>query len=254
LSKSGVFAKTPLPNNAEGKVPDHVAIIMDGNGRWAEARGLPRSAGHERGVEALRRTVDAAGRMGIKYLTIFSFSTENWRRPVSEVNALFGLLRAYVKRDLARLKREGVRIRIIGSRENLPDDVADLIAKAEQETKQNELAHLTIAFNYGGREEIVRAAQKLARDVAVGQLDPETIDEACFEAALDTHELPTPDLLIRTSGESRVSNFLLWQVAYAEIAILDVLWPDFDESHLRQVMDDFASRDRRFGALSEGAA
>lgn len=254
MSKPGFLAKTAVPDSGEGKVPGHVAIIMDGNGRWAKARGLPRSAGHERGVEALRRTVDAAGRMGIKYLTVFSFSTENWRRPASEVNALFGLLRAYVKRDLARLKREGVRIRIIGSRENLPDDVADLITKAEQETKQNERAHLTIAFNYGGREEIVRAAQKLARDVAAGKLDPEAIDEARFEGALDTYDLPTPDVLIRTSGESRVSNFLLWQVAYTEIAILDVLWPDFDESHLRQVMDDFASRDRRFGALSEGAA
>lgn len=254
MSKPGFLAKTAIPNDGEGKVPGHVAIIMDGNGRWAKARGLPRSAGHERGVEALRRTVDAAGRMGIKYLTVFSFSTENWRRPAAEVNALFGLLRAYVKRDLARLKREGVRIRIIGSREGLPDDVAELIAKAEQETRANERAHLTIAFNYGGREEIVRAAQRLARDVAAGDLDPESIDEACFEGALDTYDLPMPDLLIRTSGESRVSNFLLWQVAYAEIAILDVLWPDFDESHLRKVMDDYAGRDRRFGALSEGAA
>ena len=254
MSKPGFLAKTTIPDDGEGKVPGHVAIIMDGNGRWAKARGLPRSAGHERGVEALRRTVDAAGHMGIKYLTVFSFSTENWRRPAAEVNALFGLLRAYVKRDLTRLKREGVRIRIIGSRQGLPDDVAQLIRKAEQETEQNERAHLTIAFNYGGREEIVRAAQKLARDVAAGDLEPDAIDEACFEGALDTYDLPAPDLLIRTSGESRVSNFLLWQVAYAEIAILDVLWPDFEESHLCQVMDDFAGRVRRFGALSEGAA
>ena len=227
---------------------------MDGNGRWAKSRGLPRAAGHERGVEALRRTVDAAGRMGVKYLTVFSFSTENWQRPAAEVNALFGLLRAYVKRDLNRLKREGVRIRIIGNREDLPADIAALIDKAEQETLHNDRAHLTIAFNYGGQEEIVRAARRLAIDVSEGRLSPDDIDAKRFEGALDTVGLPAPDLLIRTSGESRISNFLLWQIAYAEIAIMDVLWPDFDVPHLEQVLADYASRDRRFGALSEGAA
>ena len=224
---------------------------MDGNGRWAKARGLPRAAGHERGVEALRKTVDAAGRMGIKYLTVFSFSTENWQRPAAEVNALFGLLRAYVKRDLNRLKREGVRIRIIGQRTGLPDDVAALIDKAEQETCENDRAHLTIAFNYGGQEEIVGAARKLAQEVAEGGLKPEEIDAVRFEGALDTSELPAPDLLIRTSGESRISNFLLWQVAYSEIVILDVLWPDFGASHLQDALADYARRDRRFGALPE---
>lgn len=227
---------------------------MDGNGRWAKSRGLPRSAGHARGVEALRRTVDAAGRMGVKYLTVFSFSTENWRRPAAEVSALFSLLRSYVKRDLNRLKREGVRIRIIGTREGLPDDISELIEKAERETLVNDRAHLTIAFNYGGREEILRAARKLATEVAAGKLAPEDIDEARFEGALETYQLPAPDLLIRTSGESRISNFLLWQVAYSEIAILDVLWPDFDVHHLQQALNDFARRERRFGALAEGAA
>lgn len=248
------LAKTGIDARPGGEVPDHIAIIMDGNGRWAQARGLPRAAGHERGVEALRRTVDAAGRLGVKYLTVFSFSTENWQRPAEEVNALFSLLRAYVKRDLKRLTREGVRIRIIGRRDGLPVDISSLIEKAEQETAHNNRAHLTIAFNYGGQEEIVRAAQKLAMDVADGKLKPEEIDEARFSGALDTAGLPSPDLLVRTSGEYRISNFLLWQIAYSEIAILDVLWPDFDEGHLTNLLIDYARRDRRFGALSEGAA
>ena len=232
-------------------MPRHVAIIMDGNGRWAKSRGLPRAAGHERGVEALRRTVEAAGKMGIEYLTLFSFSTENWRRPAEEVNALFGLLRAYVKRDLARLKAEGVRVRIIGSRENVPADILELIGKAERETENNRGGNLTIAFNYGGREEIVRAAQGLARQVAEGTLTPDEIDADKFAGALDTSVLPDPDLLIRTSGEARISNFLLWQIAYAELVILDVLWPDFNGDHLASAIAAFQTRERRFGALAD---
>ena len=232
-------------------MPRHVAIIMDGNGRWAKSRGLPRAAGHERGVEALRRTVEAAGKMGIEYLTLFSFSTENWRRPVEEVNALFGLLRAYVKRDLARLKAEGVRVRIIGSRENVPEDILELIGKAERDTQDNRGGNLTIAFNYGGREEIVRAAQGLARQVAEGTLTPDEIDADKFAGALDTSVLPDPDLLIRTSGEARISNFLLWQIAYAELVILDVLWPDFNGDHLAGAIAAFQTRERRFGALAD---
>lgn len=243
---------TPITTGRSGDgFPQHVAIIMDGNGRWAKARGLPRAAGHERGVEAMRRTVDAAGELGIEYLTVFSFSTENWRRPKEEVNALFGLLRAYVKRDLARLKREGIRVRIIGVREGVPDDIAELIKRAEEETVSNTRANLTIAFNYGSREEIVGAARQMARDVADGKLTPDQIDEARFEAALYTHDLPAPDLLIRTSGESRISNFLLWQIAYAEITIMDVLWPDFGREHLERALNDYAGRERRYGALSE---
>ena len=241
---------TPIePDAADSTLPQHVAIIMDGNGRWAKARGLPRASGHERGVEALRRTVDAAGRMGVKYLTVFSFSTENWRRPKEEVSALFGLLKAYVKRDLARLKREGVRVRVIGAREGLPKDISDLVEKAECETVNNTRAHLTIAFNYGGREEIVRTARALAARVKAGELSPDDIDERQFETALDTAGIPAPDLLIRTSGESRISNFLLWQIAYSEIAIMDVLWPDFDAQHLEQALADYAGRERRYGAL-----
>lgn len=242
----------PIPTGRSGDdLPKHVAIIMDGNGRWAKARGLPRAAGHERGVEALRRTVDAAGELGIEYLTVFSFSTENWRRPKDEVTALFGLLRAYVKRDLARLKREGIRVRIIGTRAGIPDDIAELIKRAEDETAENSRANLTIAFNYGAREEIVRAARTLALDVGEGRLSAAQIDENMFENALDTRDLPDPDLLIRTSGESRISNFLLWQIAYAEIAILEVLWPDFDREHLEGAIRNFATRERRYGALSE---
>jgi len=233
-------------------VPQHVAIIMDGNGRWAKSRGLPRAAGHERGVEALRNIVDVAGTLGVKYLTVFSFSTENWRRPMSEVNALFGLLRAYVKRDLKRLKKEGVRIRVIGQREGLPSDIEDLIEKAENETRQNSRAHLTIAFNYGGQEEIVSAARRLAMEVAAGTLDPSDIDIKRFEGALATSDLPSPDLLIRTSGENRISNFLLWQIAYTELAVVDTLWPDFDEAAFKAALSDYATRDRRFGGLSEG--
>ncbi len=232
--------------------PRHVAIIMDGNGRWAARRGLPRTAGHERGVEALRRTVEAAGQMGITHLTVFSFSTENWRRPASEVNVLFGLLRSYVKRDLERLKAENVRIRVIGARENLPTDLRDLVERAERETSQNSAFFLTVAFNYGGREELARAARHLAEAAVAGELRPNDIDEARLEQTLDTYGLPDPDLLIRTSGERRISNFLLWQCAYAELIFLDVLWPDFDETHLQAAIDEFHRRERRFGAVMDG--
>ncbi len=237
-----------------GKFPDHIAIIMDGNGRWAKARGFPRAVGHERGVEALRRTVEAAQDIGLKNLTVYSFSTENWRRPVSEVNALFGLLKAYVKRDLDRLAREGVRVRILGTREGLPDDIKELVDHAEARTKSNEAFNLCIAFNYGGREEIVRAAQAMAKAAQEGHLDPDSINEAAFEAELDTVEVPDPDLLIRTSGEYRLSNFLVWQAAYAELVFMDVLWPDFGKDQLLEAIDIFQQRERRFGGLATGAA
>lgn len=232
-------------------VPSHLAIIMDGNGRWAQARGLPRTAGHERGVEALRRTVDAAGEMGIRHLTVFSFSTENWRRPASEVSMLFGLLRAYVRRDLRRLKAEGVRIRIIGLREGVPPDIAHLIEQAERETLENDKFHLTIAFNYGGRDEIIRAAQSAAKAVEAGQMSPDDIDEKVFEGFLDTSGLPDPDMLVRTSGECRLSNFLLWQLAYAEFYFMDVYWPDFGQAHLIEAVDAYAKRNRRYGGLKQ---
>ena len=242
----------PVPAGEQSAAPRHVAIIMDGNGRWATARHLPRSAGHERGVEALRRTVDAAGELGIKYLTMFSFSTENWRRPAAEVNTLFALLKAYVQRDLGRLKAEGVRIRIIGQREGLPPDIASLVKKAELETSANTRFNLTIAFNYGARDEILRAVQAVARDVKAGVRDEE-ISESDFAAYLDTCGLPDPDLLIRTSGEFRISNFLLWQAAYAELLFCDVLWPDFGRSHLEEALKSYNERERRYGAVTPGA-
>lgn len=249
-------AAAPLDPAAVGQqpaAPRHVAIIMDGNGRWATARHLPRSAGHERGVEALRRTVDAAGELGITYLTVFSFSTENWRRPATEVNTLFALLKAYVQRDLARLKAEGVRIRIIGQREGLPPDISSLVEKAEAETRANTRFNLTIAFNYGARDEILRAVQAVARDAKAGVRDT-SISESDFESYLDTCGLPDPDLLIRTSGEFRISNFLLWQAAYAELLFCDVLWPDFGRPHLEEALKSYNERERRFGAVTPGAS
>lgn len=228
-------------------LPRHVAVIMDGNGRWARARGRPRTFGHSQGVEALRRAVEAAGELGIEYLTVFGFSTENWRRPVEEVNALLDLLRLYVARDLERLAREGVRVRVIGARENLAQDIRDIIERAEVRTASNKGLNLTIAFNYGAQGEIVRAVRRIAAEAAAGKIDAGSIDEAKFETYLDTAGLPAPDLLIRTSGEQRMSNFLLWQAAYAELVFLDVLWPDFDRAALERAIDEYRRRDRRFG-------
>lgn len=223
---------------------------MDGNGRWARARGLPRSVGHERGVEALRRTVTAAADMGVHSLTVFSFSTENWSRPLAEVNALFALLRAYVKRDLAKLHREGTRIRVIGSREGLPTDILRLIDEAEHTTRENTNFNLTIAFNYGARAEITDAARKIAEDVAAGRLQPAEVDEMAVASRLQAPDLPELDLMIRTSGETRISNFLLWQLAYSELIFMPVLWPEFGEKHLAEALETFGQRERRFGAVA----
>ncbi|KCZ50661.1 isoprenyl transferase [Hyphomonas pacifica] len=249
---SGAASVSSGDGGGKPPVPTHVAIIMDGNGRWAKARGLPRAAGHERGVEALRKVVEAAGEIGIKYLTVYSFSTENWRRPASEVSALFGLLKTYMQKDLNRLRKEGVKITIIGRREGLPKDIADLVAKAERDTHDNDRFYLNIAFNYGGREEIVRAMRKVAADAATGRIEPETITEDTFAAYLDTGCMPDPDLLVRTSGEYRLSNFLLWQIAYSELVFLDVLWPDFDRTWLEKAIQAYHERERRFGAVSPG--
>lgn len=234
-------------------VPAHVAIIMDGNGRWANARGLPRVKGHHSGVEAVRRTVKAASDLGIRYLTIYSFSSENWRRPASEVAELMGLLKLFIRRDLGDLIRNGVRVRIIGDREGLPVDIADLLDEAEQRTAANEGLTLTVAFNYGGRDEIMRAARRLARKAAAGEIDPEAITEGVLCAHLDTADVPDPDLLIRTSGEQRLSNFLLWQAAYAELVFLPIYWPDFDRSALEAAIEEFHHRERRFGSLGAAA-
>ncbi|MEO1642130.1 MAG: isoprenyl transferase [Pseudomonadota bacterium] len=250
----GSLAASPVTGGDAPGMPRHVAIIMDGNGRWATSRGLPRAVGHERGVEALRRTVEAAQGLGLCTLTVFSFSTENWRRPASEVSALFGLLKSYVKRDLDRLAREGVRVRVLGTRHGLPGDIAELVERAEARTAENTAFNLCIAFNYGGREEIVRAAQAAAQAAKDGRLDPDALDEASFGGFLDTSDLPDPDLLIRTSGESRLSNFLIWQCAYAELIFMDVLWPDFGAAELREAIEIYAARERRFGGLVSGAA
>jgi undecaprenyl diphosphate synthase len=223
---------------------------MDGNGRWARQRNRPRTFGHAEGVEALRRTVEAAGDAGIEYLTVFGFSTENWRRPAEEVSALFDLLRLYVARDLDKLVREGVRVRVIGGREGLQRDIAEIIENAEARTRHNNSLNLTIAFNYGGQDEIVRAARRFAEDVAAGKLKAGDIDARMFESYLDTEELPAADLLIRTSGEFRLSNFMLWQSAYAELVFLDVLWPDFGKEALAEALAIYRNRDRRYGGIA----
>lgn len=217
-----------MPTTTRSSIPEHVAIIMDGNGRWAKQRGLPRVMGHRRGVEAVRETVRAAGDCGVRYLTLFAFSSENWRRPESEVSDLMGLLKAFIRRDLAELHRENVRVRIIGDRQGLKNDIRSLLEEAEHMTADNTRLTLVIAFNYGSRDEIARATMAIARDVAEGRLDAESITPEIISARLDTSGIPDPDLIIRTSGEERLSNFLLWQAAYSEFLFVPEYWPDFD--------------------------
>lgn len=227
--------------------PRHIAIIMDGNGRWATSRALPRSEGHRRGVEALRKTVRAAIELGIETLTVYSFSLENWSRPADEVGILMGLLRRFIRNDLADLHEHNVRIRVIGTRMGLPSDIGPLLLEAEETTRNNDGLTLVVAFNYGGRQEIAAAARAIAADVAAGRLRPEDIDEAQIEQRLSTSGLPDPDLVIRTSGEQRVSNFLLWQGAYAEFVFLPILWPDFDRAAMEEAIALYGNRERRFG-------
>ncbi|KAF0224768.1 MAG: undecaprenyl diphosphate [Rhodospirillaceae bacterium] len=227
--------------------PVHVAIIMDGNGRWAKARGLPRTAGHKRGAEAVRRTVEAAREMGVSYLTLYAFSSENWKRPAGEVTDLMGLLRLYLRNEVANLHKNGIRLRVIGDRSRLSADINALIDESESKTAANTALTLVLALSYGGRQEVVCAARKLAEEVAAGRLSPADIDEAAFAARLFTADIPDPDLMIRTSGEQRISNFLLWQAAYAEFVFTDVLWPDFGREHLEDAIRDFHGRERRYG-------
>ncbi len=231
-------------------VPEHVAIIMDGNGRWASARGLPRTMGHRKGVDAVRETVRAAGDVGIKYLTLFAFSSENWRRPEAEVTDLLGLLKAFIRRDLSELHRQNVRIRVIGDRQNLRGDILPLLIEAEETTKNNTALTLVIAFNYGSRDEIARAIVSLAKEVEAGRLRPQDITPALIDGRLDTAGIPDPDLIIRTSGEERLSNFLLWQAAYSEFMFVPDYWPDFSRALFLSALERYAARDRRFGALS----
>jgi len=243
-----------FPKVTSEAAPHHVAIIMDGNGRWASERGLPRFEGHRRGVEALRRTIAAADDLGIRFLTVFSFSSENWKRPVAEVTELMGLLRRFIRNDLADLHARNVRIRVIGVRDGLAPDIVALLADAEALTKDNTGLTFVVAFNYGARREITDAMRHLAMEVAAGRLRAEDITEESVANHLNTAGIPDPDLVIRTSGEQRLSNFLLWQASYAEFVFSPVHWPDFGRDALVMALDQFRRRDRRFGGLSAAAS
>ncbi len=249
-ARSTEEATQPLEGGGDGfATPRHVAIIMDGNGRWAAARGLPRVEGHRRGVEALRRTVRAANDLGISFLTIFSFSSENWSRPKSEIKDLLMLLRRFIRNDLADLHKSNVRVRIIGEREDLDRDIRLLLQEAEDLTRNNTALTLVVAFNYGARQEIARAARRLAVDVAAGKLSADAITPELLTRNLDAPDIPDPDVIIRTSGEQRLSNFLLWQAAYSELVFVSTNWPDFDRSTLEQAIVEYRRRERRFGGL-----
>ena len=241
-----------LPHRARSDgfdIPRHVAIIMDGNGRWAAERGLPRAEGHRRGVEALRRTVRAAGDLGISVLTIFSFSAENWSRPPSEISDLMGLLRRFIRNDLTELHQANVRVRIIGERDDLDRDIRRLLVEAEDLTRGNDGLTLVVAFNYGARQEIAEAARRIATEVAQGRLQAEAVSPELFGRYLQAPDIPDPDLIIRTSGEQRLSNFLLWQAAYSELIFVPINWPDFDRAALESAIAEYRRRERRFGGL-----
>ena len=229
--------------------PRHIAIIMDGNGRWAQSRGRPRLFGHHAGAKRVREIVEACPDLGVKYLTIFAFSTENWKRTQVEVAGLMGLFRRYIAKEARALKDEGVRVRFIGDRVRLDDKLVGLMDELELLTSDNDKVHLTIALNYGGRDEVSRATKRLAQDVAAGRLDPEKVDEETLPRYLDTYVLPDPDLVIRTSGEARISNFLLWQSAYAEYEFIDTLWPDFSPEIFAELVQNYGRRERRFGGV-----
>jgi undecaprenyl diphosphate synthase len=247
-------AATPADARATGSPRaglQHLAIIMDGNRRWARARAMPPVFGHQRGAEAVRRTVEGCRKWQIQYLTLFAFSSENWRRPASEVNELMNLLRFYLRREINELARSGVRLCFLGERELMAGDIAEMMADAEQRTRHNSALQLTIALNYGSRREIVSAARRLAQQVADGELASVEIDEQLFGQTLNSLGLPDPDLLIRTSGEQRLSNFMLWQLAYTELVFLPVHWPEFDGRHLERAIAEFQRRERRYGASSD---
>ena len=250
--KSNVAKDSAHPEQPDAcTAPRHVAIIMDGNGRWAAARHLPRALGHRMGVEAVRRTIKAAMEIGLEYLTLYSFSSENWSRPSGEVDDLMRLMKRFIQRDCAELHRSGVRLIVIGERDNIDSDILRMIEDTEELTRHNDKLNLIIAFNYGARQEIVTAARKLALEACQGRRTPQSITIGEFSNALTTAGQPDPDLLIRTSGELRISNFLLWQLAYAEFVFLDVNWPDFNKTHLVEAITKYNLRDRRFGGLSK---
>jgi len=238
-----------LPDVHPARIPRHIAVIMDGNGRWASERGFPRSFGHRTGIAAVRTLVEECGRLGVEALTLYSFSSENWRRPADEIRALMDLCIAYCDGERQRLRAEGIRVRVIGRREGLPAEVVEAIERLEETTRDCGHSTLCLAINYGSRTEIADACRSLARDAASGTIDPEDIDEAAITGRLQTEGLPDPDLLIRTAGEMRLSNYLLWQISYAEIYVSQACWPDFDIAALHQAVRCFASRRRRFGGL-----
>jgi len=249
-ARSREQAEAPFPGGSEGfAVPRHVAIIMDGNGRWAAARGLPRVEGHRRGVEALRATVRAAADLGISALTIFSFSSENWSRPPSEISDLMALLRRFIRKDLAELHKSNVRVRIIGERESLDRDIRLLLQEAEDLTRGNDGLKLVVAFNYGARQEIASAARRLAIEVAEGRLSADEVTPERLGSYLHAPDIADPDVIIRTSGEQRLSNFLLWQAAYSELVFVPINWPDFDRTALENAIAEYRRRERRFGGL-----
>ena len=233
------------------KIPQHVAIILDGNGRWAKAKGMPRNYGHAQGSKNVEKICEEAWRMGIKYLTVYAFSTENWNRPKEEVNALMKLLRNYMKTCLKTAAKNDMKVRVIGDITKLDEDIQKRILELEEATKNNGGLNFQIAINYGSRDEITRAVRTLAEDVKEGKLMPEEVNEACIERYLDTHDIPDPDLLIRTSGEQRLSNYLLWQLAYTEFYFTDVPWPDFSKQELEKAIEQYNSRDRRYGGVKE---
>ena len=234
------------------KIPQHVAIILDGNGRWAKAKGMPRNYGHAQGSKNVERICEEAWRMGIKYLTVYAFSTENWNRPKDEVDALMKLLRNYMKTCLKTAAKNDMKVRVIGDIEPLDEDIKKRISELEAATVDNGGLNFTIALNYGSRDEMTRAAKRMAQDCVAGKLDPEMIDESVFESYLDTHGIPDPDLMIRTSGEQRLSNYLLWQLAYSEFYFTDVPWPDFTKDELVKAVEEYNHRHRRFGRVEEG--
>ena len=238
-----------MGNRKDRGIPDHVAIIMDGNGRWAQARGKPRLFGHHAGAKRVREIVEACPDLGVKYLTIFAFSTENWKRTQAEVSGLMKLFRRYLMSETKELKDAGVRVRFIGDRIRLDERLVALMDELELLTCDNDTLHLTIALNYGGRDEVARATKRLSREVAAGRIDPESVDGETLARFLDTYVLPDPDLVIRTSGEARISNFLLWQTAYSEYEFIDTLWPDFTREEFAEVLAGFCNRERRFGAV-----
>jgi undecaprenyl diphosphate synthase len=251
-------AESPPPSASAAKSEPapglHVAIVMDGNGRWAKRRGLPRTFGHPQGMEAIRRTVKAAPGLGVRWLTLYAFSTENWRRPAGEVSEVMRLLKAYVNSDLEQLRAEGVKIKILGRRQGLAPDIAEIVERAEARTARNDAFHLQVAFNYGARADIVDAARALMAAAARGEASPDDLTETAFGARLSTGGAPPPDLVIRTSGERRLSNFLLWESAYSEFVFQDVLWPDYGADHLKAAIAEFQTRERRFGGAVAGDA